>query len=175
MPIVRNHLAVVELTPRSKCVYTRHPDLCHATSGVLTSQPPEHAQIGMHVKTLSDRQHKKKLRVNTASGANWLKGGAILSNYPVATLCRTCKFELISQTDWLSHAHVCSYSLDRNWWIADLSPVVTFLPYRRNSFTWRIEYVETITSLDRHHLWTSECNKTVLAAVTSVLCSVRIQ
>ena len=43
VPIVRNHLAVVELTLRSKCVYTRHPDLCHATSGVLTSRPPEHA------------------------------------------------------------------------------------------------------------------------------------
>ena len=72
VPIVRNHLAVVELTPRSKCVYTRHPDLCHATSGMLTSQPPEHAKIGMRVKTLSDRRHNKILRVNTASGANWL-------------------------------------------------------------------------------------------------------
>ena len=70
--IVRNHLDVVELTPRSKCVYTRHLDLCHATSGVLTSQPPEHAKIGMRVKTLSDRRHNKILRVNTASGANWL-------------------------------------------------------------------------------------------------------
>ena len=67
-----NHLPVVELTPRSKCVYTRHPDLCHATSGVLTSQPPEHAKIRMRVKTLSDRRHKQILRVNTASGANWL-------------------------------------------------------------------------------------------------------
>ena len=73
VPIVRNHLAVVELTPRSKCVYTRHPDLCHATSAVLTSQPLEHAKIGMRVKMLSDRRHKKTLRVNTASGANWLK------------------------------------------------------------------------------------------------------
>ena len=64
---------LVELTPRSKCVYTRHPDLCHATSGVLTSQPPEHAKIGMRVKTLSDWRHKRFLLVNTASGTNWLK------------------------------------------------------------------------------------------------------
>ena len=63
VPIVRNHLAVVELTPRSKCVYTRHTDLCHATSGVLTSQPPEHTKIGMRVKTLSDQRHKKFVRV----------------------------------------------------------------------------------------------------------------
>ena len=52
---------------------TRHPDLCHATSGVLTSQLPEHAKIGMRVKTLSDRRRKKILHVNTASGANWLR------------------------------------------------------------------------------------------------------
>ena len=70
--IIINHLPVVELTPRSKRVCTRHPDLCHATSGVLTSQPPEHAKIGMRVKTLSDRRHNKILHVNTASGANWL-------------------------------------------------------------------------------------------------------
>ena len=72
VPIVRNHLAVVELTPRSKCIYTRHPDLCHAMSGVLTSQPPEHAKIGMRVETLSDRRHKTNFRVNMASGTNWL-------------------------------------------------------------------------------------------------------
>ena len=39
---------------------------------LMTSQPPEHAKIGMCFKTLSDRRHKKSLRVNTASGANWL-------------------------------------------------------------------------------------------------------
>ena len=64
-------LAVVELSPRSKCVYTRHPHLCHATICVLTSQPTKLAKIGMRVKTLSDRRHKNILRVNTASGANW--------------------------------------------------------------------------------------------------------
>ena len=42
---------MVELTPRSECVYTHHLDLCHATNGVLTSQPPDHAKIGMRVKT----------------------------------------------------------------------------------------------------------------------------
>ena len=47
-------IAVVELTPRSKCVYTHHQDLCHATSGVLTSQPPEHANIGMRVPNKCD-------------------------------------------------------------------------------------------------------------------------
>ena len=65
-------LAVVEMSPRSKCVYTRHPHLCHATICVLTSQPTKLAKIGMRVKTLSEQRHQKNVRVNTASGANWL-------------------------------------------------------------------------------------------------------
>ena len=32
-----------------------------------------HTKIGMRVKTLSARRLKQILRVNTASGANWLK------------------------------------------------------------------------------------------------------
>ena len=94
VPIVRNHFAVVELTPRSKCVYTRHPDLCHATSGVLTSQPPEHAKIGMRVKTLSDRQHKNILHVNTASGANWLRFESWSGHFTYTCTC-TCTCTLI--------------------------------------------------------------------------------
>ena len=72
VPIVRNHLPVVS--------GSRHPDLCHATIGVLTSQPPEHAKIGMRVETLSDRRHKNNLRVNTASGANWLMVNGLSSS-----------------------------------------------------------------------------------------------
>ena len=61
VPIVRNHfdLAVVDLTPRSKCVYIH--------------------VIRIYVKTLSDWWHKINLRVNTASGTNWLKNRVFAS------------------------------------------------------------------------------------------------
>ena len=42
---------------------TRHPDLWHAMSGMLTSLPTKLTKIGMRVKTLSDLRHKLFLRV----------------------------------------------------------------------------------------------------------------
>ena len=63
VPIVRSHLPVFALTPRRECVYTRHPQQQRAMRGVLTSHPTKLAKIGMRVKTLSDRRHKKCLRV----------------------------------------------------------------------------------------------------------------
>ena len=54
---------MVDMTPRKVGVYTRHPDLCHATSGVLTSLPTKLTKNGIRVKTLSDRRHKNCLRV----------------------------------------------------------------------------------------------------------------
>ena len=88
MRIVRNHLALVELTPRSKCVYTRHPDLCHTTSGVLTSQPPEHATIGMRAKT--------------SSGANWL-----ICHFEIYKLFFGWLVDwLIKPTFWQLHHHL---------------------------------------------------------------------
>ena len=49
---------MVDMTPRKVVMYTRHPDLWHATSSVLTSLPTKLTKIGMSVKTLSDRRHK---------------------------------------------------------------------------------------------------------------------
>ena len=60
VPFVRGHPTVTPWTPRNDCVYTRQPQLWHATSGVLTSLPTKLAKIGMRVKTLSARRHKQK-------------------------------------------------------------------------------------------------------------------
>ena len=120
VPIVRNHLAVVELTPRSKCVYTRYPDLCHATSGVLTSQPPEHAKIGMRVKTLSDRRHNKILRVNTASGANWLTAAFQFFCFYDVDMSQKVKSaarqsQICSSSTWPMPVVICSLSKSSPW------------------------------------------------------------
>ena len=61
-------------------VYTYHPAQCHATCGVLTRLPAKLAKKnGMRVKTSADSRLKKKLRVYTASDANWLKTSPMLS------------------------------------------------------------------------------------------------
>ena len=98
-------LAVVEMSPRSKCVYTRHPHLCHATICVLTSQPTKLAKIGMRIiiKTLSDRRHKNFVRVNTASGANWLreKNTLMLPNLPNAYVNNILFLSLVSKQNFV--------------------------------------------------------------------------
>ena len=61
-------LNVSPRTPRNTCVYTCHPAQCHATCGVLTRLPAKLAK-----KRNADPWLKNKLRVYTASDANWLR------------------------------------------------------------------------------------------------------
>ena len=74
VPIVRNHLAVVELTPRSKCMYTRHPRFMSRHEWRVDKSAARTRKKSECVLRRSPIGGTNKiLRVNTASGANWLR------------------------------------------------------------------------------------------------------
>ena len=63
------------------CIHVNRHD-CTPTGGMLTWLPAKLAKNGMRVKTSADPWLKNKLRVYTASDANWLGVSVVVETFP---------------------------------------------------------------------------------------------